>query len=66
MKLKAKVKVSMLTQKKSLFGKEKMIYENTVINLDELAQMNLAKKKQCGMIVQELILSKLAMMAFSV
>lgn len=66
MKLKAKVKVSMLAQKKSLFGKEKMIYENKVMNLDELVQMNLAKKKQCGMIVQELILSKLAMMAFSV
>lgn len=65
-KLKAKVKVSMLVQKKSLFGKEKMVYENKVMNLDELVQMNLAKKKQCGMIVQELILSKLAMMAFSV
>lgn len=66
MKLKAKVKVSMLVQKKSLFGKEKMVYENKVMKLDELVQMNLAKKKQCGMIIQELILSKLAIMAFSV
>lgn len=66
MKLKAKVKVSILVRKKSLFGKEKMVYENKVMKLDELVQMNLAKKKQCGMIIQELILSKLAIMAFSV
>lgn len=66
MKLKAKVKVSMLVQKKSLFGKEKMVYENKMMKLDELVQMNLAKKKQCGMIIQELVLSKLAIMAFSV
>ncbi len=65
-KLKAKVKVTVLVQKKSFFGKEKMIYENKVMKLDELVQMNLAKKKQCGMIIQELILSKLAIMAFSV
>lgn len=65
-KLKAKVKVTILVQKKSFFGKEKMVYENKVMKLEELVQMNLAKKKQCGMIVQELILSKLAIMAFNV
>lgn len=64
--LKAKVKVSMLAKKKTLFGEEKVVYENKVVKLDELVGMNLAKKKQCGMIVQELILSKLAIMAFNV
>lgn len=65
-RLKAKVKVSMLVRKKPLFGKEKTVYENKVMQLEELVQMNLARKKQCGMIIQELILSKLAIMAFSV
>ena len=65
-KLKAKVKVSILVQKTNMFGRRKMVYENKVMKLEELAEMNLAKKKQCGMIIQELILSKLAAMAFSV
>ncbi|MCI9313655.1 MAG: hypothetical protein HFI57_01525 [Lachnospiraceae bacterium] len=64
--LKAKVKVCVMVQKKSLFGKEKTGYENKVMKLDELVQMNLAQKKKCGMIIQELILSKLALMGFNV
>lgn len=64
--LKAKVKVSMLVQKRGLFGKTKTQYENKVLKLDELVRINLAQKKQRGMVIQELILSKLALMAFSV
>ena len=66
MQLRAKVKVSMLVSKRRLFGGEKTIYENKVIKLDELVNINLAKKKQCGMVIQELLLSKLALMAFNV
>lgn len=66
LQLKAKVKVSVLTQKKSLFGKEKVAYENKVMKLDEIVGMNLAQKKKCGMIIHELVLSKLAIMGFSV
>lgn len=66
LQLKAKVKVSVLTQKKSLFGKEKVGYENKVMKLDEIVGMNLAQKKKCGMIIHELVLSKLALMGFSV
>lgn len=66
MQLKAKVKVSTLVQKKQLFGKTKTVYENKVMKLSELTGMNLAQKKQCGMVIHELILSKLAIMAFSV
>ena len=64
--LKARVKVSMLVQKKQLLAGEKTVYENRVLKLDELVQMNLAQKKKCGMVIQELVLSKLALMAFSV
>lgn len=66
MQLKARIKVSMLMPKKSLFGEMKTVYQNHVFKLDELVNMNLAKKKQCGMVIQELVLSKLALMAFSV
>ena len=66
MQLKTKVKVCMYVEKRSLFGKEKMVYQNTVVPLAELVQMNLAQKKKYGVKVQEIIISKLAMMAFSV
>lgn len=66
MQLKARVKVSMLVTRKRLFREAKTVYENKVLKLDELVNMNLAKKKQCGMVIQELTLSKLALMAFSV
>lgn len=66
MQLKTRVKVGMLVQKKKLIGGTKMGYESRVMKLDELVRMNLAQKKQCGMVIQELILSKLALMAFSV
>ncbi|MBD5444496.1 MAG: hypothetical protein HDR29_02980 [Lachnospiraceae bacterium] len=66
MQLKAKVKVCMFVESKSLFGKEKVAYKNKIIPLAQFVQMNLAQKKKYGVKVQEIILSKLAMMAFSV
>lgn len=64
--LKAKVKVCLLVEKKSLFGKKKTVYHNQVFTLDEFVQMNLARKKASGVTIQEVILSKLALMSFSV
>ena len=66
MQLKAKVKVCMLVEKKPLFGEKKLVYRNRVLPLSEFVQMNLAQKKKYGVKIQEIILSKLAMMAFSV
>lgn len=64
--LKARVKVSMLAQKRNLLGREKVVYENKAMKLEEVVALNLAQKKKCGMIIQELILSKLALMGFNV
>lgn len=64
--LKAKVKVSVLTEKKNLFGKVRTGYATKILKLSELADMNLAQKKAKGVMIQELALSKLALMAFSV
>lgn len=64
--LKARVKVSLLVEKRGLLGRGGVKYENKVMKLDEFAGMNLAQKKKSGVVVQELILSKLSLMAFSV
>lgn len=64
--LKIKVKVNVQAEKKSLFGKTGYKYVEKVLNLKELTDMNLAKKKASGMIVREIIISKLGLLTFSV
>ncbi len=64
--LKVKVKVQIQTVKKSLFGKEKIRYEEQILSLKDLTDMNLAKKKASGGIIREKIISKLGLMTFSV
>lgn len=64
--LRAKVKISILEDKKSFFGKRKTGYTTKLIPLKEFADMNLAQKKARGVVVQELALSKLGLMSFSV
>lgn len=64
--LKARVKVSVLEEKKSIFGKMKTGYRTKVVHLNELVGWNLARKKKMGLVIQELIISKLALMTFSV
>ena len=64
--LKAKVKISLLVEKKPLLGTKKTVYQTQVLSLDEFVRMNLAQKKKYGIIIQEIIISKLALMAFNV
>lgn len=66
MQLKAKVKISLLVEKKPLFGAKKTVYQTQALSLDEFVRMNLAQKKKYGVKIQEIIISKLALMAFSV
>lgn len=66
MQLKARVKISILEEKKGFGGKTKTGYQSKVMKLNEFVSMNLAQKKAAGVVVQELILSKLALMSFSV
>ncbi|MBD5501944.1 MAG: hypothetical protein HDR10_12250 [Lachnospiraceae bacterium] len=63
--LKVKVKVNIQVEKKSLWGKSVYRYEERILKLKELAEMNLAKKKALGVIVYEVIVSKLGLMTFS-
>lgn len=64
--LRAKVKISILEEKKTLFGNKKAGYTTKLMPLKEFADMNLAQKKTKGVVVQELALSKLGLMSFSV
>lgn len=64
--LKIKIKVNVLEEKKSLFGKTKVQYVERIYPLKQFAEINLAKKKASGVIIREIIISKLAMMTFNV
>lgn len=64
--LKARVKISILEEKKSLFGKKKRGYVTKTMPLAAFVDINLAQKKAQGVVIQELILSKLGLMSFVV
>lgn len=64
--LKTRIKVQIQAEKKGLFGKEKLQYKEKIFTLQELAQMNLARKKGSGMLVREVIFSKFGIMSFSI
>lgn len=64
--LKIRVKVQKQVEKKTLLGKRKTEYREEILSLKELTEVNLARKKACGMLIREIIISKLGMMTFSV
>lgn len=64
--LKVKVKVTMPVEKKSLTGKSKSRYIEEIFPLAQLADMNPARKKAAGIMIQEMIIPKLALMSFCV
>lgn len=62
--LKAKCKISVLEDKKGKSGKTQRVYRERTLTLQELAAIPLSQKKKDGIVVQELILSKLALVSF--
>ncbi len=64
--LKIRIKVQKQVEKNTLLGKRKMEYREEVLSLKELTEVNLARKKACGMLIREIIISKMGMMTFSV
>ena len=62
-RLKARVKVGVIEEKKSLFGKTGKQYVSKTLTIDELVNISPARKQQKGMVVQELSVSKLALMS---
>lgn len=64
--LKIRVKIQRQTERKNLFGKIRTEYKEEILPLKELVEINLARKKASGLLVREIIISKLGMMTFSV
>lgn len=64
--LKVKLKISRLTDKQGKNGNIERVYKEQTISLQEFADISLAQKKRYGIVVQELILSKLALISFVV
>lgn len=60
-RIKARVKVSVIEEKKSLFGKVKNQYVTKQLTVDELVSIPPEEKERQGMVIQELSVSKLAL-----
>lgn len=60
-RIKARVKVSVIEEKKGLFGKIKSQYVTKQLTVDELVGITPAEKERQGMVIQELSVSKLAL-----
>lgn len=64
--LKVKIKASVPEEKRSLKGKVRTAYKDKVYTLKEFVNLDLARKKQLGIIVREIAVSKLGLMTFTV
>ena len=64
--LKVKCKISRLTEKRGKGGRPERVYKEQTVLLQELTAIPLAQKKRDGIVVQEIILSKLALVSFVV
>ena len=64
--LKIKVKYSVPEEKSSLLGKRRILYETQTVKLEKFVAMCPAQKERQGVLIQEIGLSKLALMSFSV
>ncbi|MCM1187883.1 MAG: hypothetical protein NC541_01125 [bacterium] len=59
--MKARVRVNVIEEKRSLFGKSRKEYVTRVFDVAKLAGMTREEKEACGLVVQELSVSKLAL-----
>lgn len=62
--LKGRVKINILEDKKTLTGKVKREYTTKLIPIRQLVEMSVEDKEKAGVVVQELVISKLALMGF--
>ena len=66
LQLRTKVKVSEFTLVRHMFGTTEWIYKERVYKLSEFAALTKEEKERLGIVVQEVQLSKLAIMTFSI
>lgn len=59
--MKARIRVNVIEEKRSLLGKVRKEYVTKVLDVAKLAGMTRDEKEACGLVVQELSVSKLAL-----
>ena len=64
LQLKVKIKFNILEEKKGIFGKGKMVYTTQILPIHKFMQINLAKKKAGGVVIQEIIFPKMTLLGF--
>ena len=62
--LKTKVKINVIEEKKTLGGAVKKQYVTRTVSVEELTKIPPEEKEKRGLVIQELIVSKLAMATF--
>lgn len=62
--IKTKVKVNVIEEKKTLTGGAKKQYVTKMMTVEELSALSVAEKEAVGLVVQEIKMSKLALLAF--
>lgn len=60
--MKARIKVNVIEEKKTLIGKKKKEYVTKNLTIDELVEMPVEEKERKGLVIQELSVSKLALL----
>ena len=62
--LKVKVKFNILEEKKSIFGKKATAYTTKIMPIHKFMDINLAKKKANGIVIQEIVFPKMTLLSF--
>ena len=63
-RIKARVKINIIEEKKGIFGRGKKRYVTKELNIRELTAMTPEEKEAKGVVIQEISMSKLALSGF--
>lgn len=63
--LKVKVKYNYITTQKTIFGKKKECYKLKTSKIEEFVRIPAAEKERQGIVIQEISMSKMSLMTFS-
>ncbi len=61
--MKSRIKVNVLEEKRGLFGKTKKRYVTKTFTIDDLVALSTEQKQDLGLVIQELSVSKLALLS---
>lgn len=64
--LRTRVKYNELVRKKNLFGKTVRRYVTKILTIEKFAQIPVEEKKRSSVVIQEIAISKLGLMTFTV